>query len=69
VGVIKRINTAIEERVGLRFADAEIAFESRTIQVKVMLNSLLTEKGTIASELLRNLKADRMKKKPHLPRI
>jgi ATP-dependent exoDNAse (exonuclease V) alpha subunit len=61
MGVVKRINTAIEERAGLRFADAEIAFESRTIQAKIILNSLLTEKGMVEGELLRNLKADRMK--------
>ncbi|MFB0907540.1 MAG: AAA family ATPase [Spirosomataceae bacterium] len=61
MGVIKCVDTAVEERAGLRFTDVEVAFESRTIKAKVMLNSLITEKGFVEGELLRNLKADRMK--------
>lgn len=61
MGVVNRLDSAIEERSGLQFTDAKIAFESRTVQAKVMLSSLLTEKGMVDGELLRNLKADRMK--------
>lgn len=61
MGVVNRLDTAVEERAGLLFADTEIVFDSRTIRAKVMISSLLTDFGTIDGGLLRNLKADRMK--------
>lgn len=61
-GVVLAVDPATEERTGLLFTDARIEIEGKTIETKVCLNSLISEKGNVPRHKIRDLKADRMAK-------
>ncbi|MDZ7933377.1 MAG: ATP-binding domain-containing protein [Emticicia sp.] len=62
MGLIVSTNGIVEERAGLHFVDAIIDFEGTKIETKVLINSLLTEKGDIDKEAIKGLKNNRMAK-------
>jgi exodeoxyribonuclease-5 len=61
-GIVLAVDPATEERMGLLFADTRIEIEGQVIETKVCLNSLISEKGNVPRQKLKDLKADRMAK-------
>lgn len=62
VGVVKDISIKAEIRADLQFMDATIDFEGTIIETKVLLASLISPKGEVNKEAIKQLKADRMAK-------
>lgn len=62
VGVVKDVSIKTEMRADLQFVDATIDFEGIIIETKVLLASLISPKGEINKEAIKQLKADRMAK-------
>ena len=62
VGVVKEVSIKTEIRADLQFIDATIDFDGIIIETKVLLASLISPKGEINKEALKQLKADRMAK-------
>ena len=62
VGLVKEVSNKTERRADLQFVDATIDFEGIIIETKVLLASLISHKGEVNKEAIKQLKADRMAK-------
>ena len=62
LGIVHSTTGIIENRMGLQFTDAIIEFDGLKIETKILIDSLLSEKGDIDREVMKGLKNDRMAK-------
>ena len=62
VGVVKEVSNKTVTRADLQFVDATIDFEGIIIETKVLLASLISPKGEVDKQTLKQLKANRMAK-------
>lgn len=62
VGVILDVDISTEERCNLRFLNATIDFEGVIIKTKILVDSLVSPKGDVNKDAIKNLKNERMAK-------
>ncbi|MFN3850856.1 MAG: ATP-dependent RecD-like DNA helicase [Spirosomataceae bacterium] len=62
MGVVLEVGYQTEERCSLRFMNATIDFDGAIINTKVLVDTLISPKGEVDKEKLKDLKHDRMAK-------
>ncbi|MCU0327039.1 MAG: AAA family ATPase [Spirosomaceae bacterium] len=64
MGIVLEVGYKTDERCSLRFMNATIDFDGVIIHTKVLIDTLISPKGDIDKEKLKDLKHDRMTKNP-----
>lgn len=62
VGIVIELSVNTEVVADLIFVDAIIDFEGKKVKAKILIDTLLSEKGEINGEMIKALKGDRMRK-------
>lgn len=61
IGVVMEVGKVIEKKGNFSFVDAVIDFEGNMIDSKILINTLVSEKGEVDKDEMKLLKGDRMR--------